>query len=113
MIRPSPNSQAGRILALLESANGGKVPLPAILNLRISQYSARIHELRHKYGYVIENGCEEGRADRTWFRLVHQLGTRLEMATKSSIPAYAKPQTTEEMQDSLFPDKAERHLDLG
>lgn len=68
--RPKPDSQAGRILGLLESAHGRKVLLPEILNLRISQYSARIHELRHRFGFEIENGSEPGHPDHTWFRLL-------------------------------------------
>src|SRR5215469_6477521 len=68
MRRPKNDSQAGRILRLLE--NGGKVPLPAILALQISQYSARIHDLRHSFGFKIENGSDPGRPDHTWLRLV-------------------------------------------
>jgi len=70
MNRPKRDSQAGRILRLLESANGGKVSLLDILNLRISQYSARIHDLRHKFGFRIDNGREPGRPDHRWFRLL-------------------------------------------
>lgn len=70
--RPKPDSQAGRILALLELARGGKVTLPEILALRVSQYNARIFELRHKYGFHIENGTEPGRSDHTWFRLISE-----------------------------------------
>lgn len=68
--RPKPSSQAGRILHLLESARGASVSLNDLLALRISQYGARIHELRHKYGFRIENGTEPGRSDHTWFRLI-------------------------------------------
>jgi hypothetical protein len=68
--RPKPTSQAGRILRLLEDAKGGKVSLPEILALRVSQYTARIHDLRHRYGFSIVNGSEPGRPDHTWFRLV-------------------------------------------
>jgi hypothetical protein len=56
-------------LRLLESADGATVSLRAVLNLHIAQYSARIFELRHRFGYSIENGCDDGRPDRTWFRL--------------------------------------------
>ena|ERR1051326_1007554 len=70
MTRPKPDSQAGRILALLESRNGARVYLPEILALRIAQYSARIHDLRHKHGCCIQNGNDPGRPDHTWFRLV-------------------------------------------
>jgi hypothetical protein len=81
MNQPLRDSQSGRILGLLESAHRcghpyecedpscGRVPLPSILNLRISQYSARIHDLRHRFGFVIENGAEEGDSSHTWFRL--------------------------------------------
>ena len=70
MNRPKPDSQAGRLLALLESRVGQCVSLPEILALRIAQYSARIHDLRHRYGFHIETGCEHGRPDHSWFRLV-------------------------------------------
>ena len=74
MRRRRPDSQEGRILSLLESAQGRKVPLPAILDLRprISQYSRAIHTLRHKHGLHIENGTEPGRPDHTWFRLIER-----------------------------------------
>ena|SRR5579872_612670 len=76
MNRPNPDSQAGRLLHLLESAQGAKVSLLDILNLRISQYSARIFELRHTFGFRIENGCEPGRPDHRWFRLLPPSGPR-------------------------------------
>lgn len=65
MRRPKPGSQEGMIQALLESFQGQRVPLPAILDLRprVSQYGRAIYTLRHKYGFRIENGCEEGRPD--------------------------------------------------
>jgi len=47
------------------------VPLPEILSLRISQYSARIHEARHKWGLKIENRTETvNGAKHSWFRLL-------------------------------------------
>src|SRR4030088_1389737 len=80
--KPKPNSQQGRILALLESAHGcgnaltcpwtacGRISLPKILELYISQYSARLHELRHDWGFLIENGkADDGDDSHTWFRL--------------------------------------------
>ncbi len=75
MTRPKRTSQDGRILALLEAHAGEKVPLSMILDLRprISQYSRAIHTLRHKYGFRIENGCDEGRPDWTWFRLLEPI----------------------------------------
>jgi Helix-turn-helix domain len=97
--RPRPDSQSGRILQLLESANGGKVSLLAILNLRISQYSARIHDLRHKYGFRIENGSELGHPERACFRLVQ------------SVPAVAGKLAEMSRESRLFP--SDSHRDLG
>jgi hypothetical protein len=57
-------SQRGRILQLLLSAN--EIELPAILDLRVSQYCARINELRG-LGFDIRNRTE--RSDGT----VHSL----------------------------------------
>jgi hypothetical protein len=86
MTRPNAASQAGRILALLESRNGARVYLLEILSLRISQYNARIHDLRHKYGLRIENGSEPGRPDHTWFRLVEAAAPHLEPKTQDLAP---------------------------
>jgi Helix-turn-helix domain len=60
------STQRGRILALLIEARGSWVPLPAILELQISQYGARIFELR-RMGFVIENKRD---GEHSWFRLV-------------------------------------------
>lgn len=91
MNRPTPTSQAGRILALLEAAHGGKVTLLEILALRISQYSARIHDLRHRFGFRIENGSEPGRPDHTWFRLEN---------TSQKLPSPTAP--SQAQNDGLF-----------
>lgn len=62
------DSQAGRILNLLST--GEWVPLPRILELRISQYGSRVLELRRK-GFQIENRTETVDGVRhSWFRLV-------------------------------------------
>ncbi|MCI0402673.1 MAG: hypothetical protein L0212_04025 [Acidobacteria bacterium] len=67
------SDQQRRLLALLDSAEGGWVPLPRILALtpKIAQYNARIHELRAK-GFPIENRIIErvGGECHTEFRLV-------------------------------------------
>ena len=49
--------QRQRILDLLSSRSGQWVPLPQLLDLRISQFGARILELRRE-GYQIENRTE-------------------------------------------------------
>ena len=47
------------------------MPLPEILSLGISQYSARIHEARHRWGLDIENRVETVKGKKhSWFRLV-------------------------------------------
>lgn len=63
--------QQTRILNLLAAANGGWVGLPAILDLRISQYAARVCELRRQ-GYNIENRTEQHAEGvrHSWYRLV-------------------------------------------
>ena len=84
-----PN-QSERILDLLrqgQSQPGGWVPLPEILNLRISQYSARIHGLRRR-GYVIEN-------QGTW--VDGELHTRFRLVSE---PFTAEPGPVEEKQIS-------------
>jgi Helix-turn-helix domain len=60
------NTQRSRILELLIDARGSWVPLPEILELQISQYGARILELR-RMGFIIENRRE---GEQSWFRLV-------------------------------------------
>jgi hypothetical protein len=84
----SGSTQRSRVLALLIAARGGWVSLPEILDLRISQYNVRLMELRGM-GFRIENRREAQR--KSFFRLVQR----------------AAPS------DSLFPDMAERHWDLG
>jgi hypothetical protein len=78
--RPTKGSQQDRLLKLLEQAHScrhpltcpstkcGRVPLPRILALYISQYGARLYDLRHRWGFIIESG-DNGDPSRTWFRL--------------------------------------------
>ena len=51
------HTQRAQILQLLIEARGAEVPLPKILDLRISQFGARIYELR-KLGFRITNRTE-------------------------------------------------------
>ena len=62
-------TQRDRLLDLLRENAGQWVGLPRILDLRISQYGARVHELR-KMGHNIENRTEhrDGQV-HSWFRL--------------------------------------------
>ena len=63
-------TQHSRILRLLIDARGQWVPLPQILELRISQFGARILELR-RAGFDIENRTEQiDGARHSWYRLV-------------------------------------------
>ena len=62
-------TQRSRILELLTSAGGTWVPLPKILELKISQFGARILELRRS-GLKIENRTETIDGQRySWYRL--------------------------------------------
>ncbi len=63
-------NQSERILRLLQESVNCWVPLPRILDLRISQYSARVHELR-RLGFRIQNKTEH-RNGQVWssFRLL-------------------------------------------
>lgn len=63
-------TQRDRILSLFQSRQNEWVPLPDILDLRISQFGARILELR-RLGYDIRNRTEHrGGQVHSWFRLV-------------------------------------------
>jgi len=59
-------TQRSRILAVLIEARGDWVSLPAILELGIAQYGARIFELR-RLGFQIENRRQ---GEHSAFRLV-------------------------------------------
>jgi hypothetical protein len=64
-------TQRDRILRLLLSAKGQWVPLWQIVPLA-AQYSARLHELRHHDGYLIENKTEidpKSGQRHSWFRI--------------------------------------------
>jgi hypothetical protein len=64
-------TQRARILRILVDACGAWVPLPKILELHISQFGARIFELR-RTGFHIENKTErdDSGAIHSWYRLV-------------------------------------------
>jgi hypothetical protein len=64
-------TQTARIVALLRGRSPNWVPLPEILNLRISQYNARLYQARHQWGLNIESRVEiVGGEKHSWFRLV-------------------------------------------
>jgi hypothetical protein len=61
--------QSIRLLELFVQANGAEVPLTAILQLRISQFGARIFELRRQ-GFVIKNRTEHINGTvHSWYHL--------------------------------------------
>ena len=67
---PERINQRQKLLQLLRENCGEWVGLPKILDLRISQYSARVHELR-KLGYRIENKTQHHNGQVwSWFRLI-------------------------------------------
>lgn len=78
-------TQTSRIVNLLRSRSPEWVPLPEILNLRISQYSARIHQARHKWGLPVENRTEIVNGEKhSWFRLVEAPAAESRTVPKTS-----------------------------
>jgi hypothetical protein len=67
-------TQRARILRLLSDARGEWVGLPQILDLHISQFGARIFELR-RTNFTIENRTQRDDSGvvRSWYRLVPQI----------------------------------------
>lgn len=94
-------SQRNRILGLLLAARGAEVSLGEILALGVAQFGSRILELR-ALGFKITNR-QESRDGQ------HHSFYRLEPGPSMLTPAPAIETAT----DTLFPDMAERHWDLG
>ena len=69
-LMPQRQNQSERILRLLRENVNQWVPLPRILDLRISQYSSRVWTFRRQ-GHKIENRVERhGNETWSWFRLI-------------------------------------------
>jgi hypothetical protein len=89
--RPGPSqnakTQRAAILDLLIEARGSWVPLPTILELHISQFGARIFELR-RTGFSIENKIEHDNSGvvHLWYRLLNP--------PKATAPEPVKEKTT-------------------
>ena len=69
MSRDIRKTQRNRLLDVFTKAHGAEISLPEILELRISQFGARILELRRE-GHVIKNRTEyrDGKI-LSWYRL--------------------------------------------
>lgn len=92
-------SQRAKILAVLLNAKGAWVALSQILDLQISQFGARILELRRQ-GFMIENEQETvGGQRHSRYRLVLGVGVRPEPRSTSCNVAI-----TPSPQQWLFPD---------
>ena len=62
-------TQRDRLLQFLTSAHGAWIPLPRILELKISQFGARLFELC-RLGYRIVNRTESVNGKKySWYRL--------------------------------------------
>jgi hypothetical protein len=92
----SRQTQRGRILALLVTARGGWVALPA---LGVAQYNSRVLELR-RLGFRIENRRE---AKRSWFRLV--AGPSLPTPAPAPVFPPASTPDTESLFGDISPDR--------
>lgn len=85
-MKSSHATQRGRILGLLIAARGGWISLPQILELKISQFGARILELRRS-GLKIENRTETIDGQRhSWYRLCTGTG---QLSPRKSVPTEA------------------------
>jgi hypothetical protein len=84
-------TQTERLVTLLRDRSPSWVPLAEILNLRISQYGARVYQARHEWGLNIESRVEivEGKK-HSFFRLIArpQAAGRPE-SNESAMPATA------------------------
>ncbi len=106
----SRQTQRGRILGLLVGARGSWVGLPEILDLHISQFGARIKELR-ALGFDISNRMETVDGEkRSWYRLVP--GPTHANELPSPYKPLTAPQQDSSPQSSLF-DLTGGHRDDG
>ena len=99
-------SQTARIVDLLRSRSPRWVSLPEILELRISQYSARIHQARHEWGFRIENRTEIINGKKhSWFRLIEP-GVTLHVSSGAGncSPAVVLPSLFGELSPERYPD---------
>jgi hypothetical protein len=103
VLESSSKTQRAAILRVLTDANGAWIPLPTILELRISQYGARIFELRG-LGHRIENKSE-WRAGRrhSWFRLEQGPDSKTPSVTNTSL-SHSVPSSFPEF-GSLEPER--------
>lgn len=95
-------SQTARIVALLRERRGQWVPLCDILDLRprISQFSARVWEARHRWGLPIENRTETINGEKhSWFRLIEKSQPGAKLIREASCSPVVPPA-------SLFGDLA-------
>ena len=101
-----PN-QTRRLVNFLRSRNGQWVPLPEILAMHISHYSARVWEARHRWGLNIENRTKTINGERhSWFRLVETTALTTPRVPSSLIGRNKAPSTA---QTELFQrDELER-----
>jgi hypothetical protein len=75
------DTQRAQIHALLIEARGAEVPLPQILDLKISQFGARILELRREGHKIINRTANIDGQKHSWYRLESELAP---LATSSS-----------------------------
>ena len=96
-------TQTARIVNLLRLRSPQWVSLPEILELRISQYSARIHQARHKWGLSIENRTKIiGGKKHSWFRLIEP--AQPEPISAGWSPAALPPSLFGDLAPERYPD---------
>jgi hypothetical protein len=88
------DTQRQQILALLLEARGAEVPLPQILELKISQFGARILELRRDGHRIINRTANIDGQKYSWYRLESALPaptTSDPAPVVSQLPSSASP----------------------
>ncbi len=69
MTHHTQSTQRAQILKLLLEARGAEVSLPQILELRISQFGARILELRREGHRIINRTANVNGQKHSWYRI--------------------------------------------
>ncbi|MGA9508149.1 MAG: hypothetical protein WBV55_05825 [Candidatus Sulfotelmatobacter sp.] len=99
----SRRNQRDVILDVLQRARGQEVPLPAILSLRISQFGARIKELRAE-GHIIRNRVEhrDGQVF-SWYRLESSSGEITRATPRENTRLNTHGDAREQIAPATFP----------
>ena len=102
------NTQRAKILAELVSAHGEWVPLPTILALKISQFGARMFELRRLGFRIVNRTSNVDGIKHSWYRL--EPGSVAPLPSKAPAPRGQEP-VVKSGPRSLFAESVRERLD--